>query len=284
MNRLYIRILFIIIIFFQACEKDLDLKLPSTPPKIVVEGWIENGQYAEILLSHSAPYFSRIDSTTIGDFGETHAKVTIYSDSENEILTLKPNENYFPPYIYKSLDLKGESGKSYFLEIVSEGDTVTASTVIPEPVQLDSVWFETDPGMNTRGRLWVRLSDDGTRDNYYRLLYKRKGRDTRYIATNISTFGDVMFNGKTVELGFLRGFSSLISLEEDNYFEKGDTISVKFCTIDEVQYNFWNVYQAKVLASANPLATSNNHLQSNVNGGIGIWSGYGATYYLVYAK
>jgi len=85
-------------------------------------------------------------------------------------------------------------------------------------------------------------------------------------------------------MGFLRGFSSLISVEDENYFEVGDTVSLKFCTIDEEQFNFWNVYQSKVIASANPLATSNNQLQSNIHGGLGVWTGYGATYYLVYAK
>jgi hypothetical protein len=284
MKQLNIIVLFIAGIFLLACEKDLDLNLPSTSSKMVVEGWIENGQPAQIILSHSAPYFSRIDSTTLMQFAETHAKVSIYSDSESEILTLKPNESYFPPYIYNSMEIRGESGQSYTIEIVSGRDTITATTIIPDPVELDSIWFETDPGMNTRGRLWVRLSDDGTKTNYYRLLYKRKGKDTRYTPTNVSTFSDVMINGKTAEMGFLRGFSSLISIEEENYFETGDTISVKFCTIDAVQFNFWNVYQAMVLASANPLATSNNQLQSNIEGGLGIWTGYGATYYLVYAK
>ena len=120
--------------------------------------------------------------------------------------------------------------------------------------------------------------------NYYRLLYKRKGKDNKYISTNISTFSDVLFDGQTAEMGFLRGSSSMIAVEDEHYFEKGDTISVKFCSIDKEQFEFWNVYQSMVLASVNPLATSNNQLRSNVEGGLGIWTGYGATYYLVIAK
>lgn len=271
-----------------ACEKELELDLPSVPPKVVVEGWIENGQHAEIILSHTAPYFSKIDSTTIMNFAETRAKVTLNRGTESEILTLKPGRGYFPPYVYKSSEISGETGESYSIEIVYEvdrkTDTITATTTIPEPVGLDSVWFRKDPGMDTKGRLWLRLTDDGSETNYYRILYKRKGKDTRYIPTNVSTFSDAMINGKTTEMGFLRGISSLISVEDENYFETGDTISVKFCTIDEVQFHFWNVYQSKVLASANPLATSHNQLQTNVKGGLGIWSGYGATYYLVIAK
>jgi len=272
-----------------ACEKELELDLPETPSRMVIEGWIENGQPAQVILSHSAPYFARIDSNSLMQFAETHAKVTLYSASDNEILTLKPNQDYFPPYVYKSTDIRGESGGTYSIEIIYETDnrimdTITASTSIQEPVELDSVWFQADPGMQTKGRLWIRLSDDVSKTNYYRLLYKRKGKDAKYTATNVSTFSDVMINGKTAEMGFLRGFSSLIAVEEENYFETGDTVSVKFCSIDEVQFNFWNVYQSRVIASANPLATNNNQLRSNIEGGLGIWSGYGATYYMVYAK
>jgi hypothetical protein len=271
-----------------SCEKELDLNFPEVPSKMVVEGWIENGQFAEVILSHSAPYFSSIDSSNITDFAETHAKVTLFTESESEVLTMKPNQNYFPPYVYKSSDLKGEAGSAYSIEIVYERnrirDTITASTSIPEPVELDSVWFEKDPGMASKGRLWIRLSDDGSKTNYYRLLYKRKGKDEKYTAPNVSTFSDVMINGKTEQMGFLRGISSLISVEDENYFLESDTISVKFCTIDETQFNFWNVYQSKVIASANPLATSNNQLKSNISGGLGIWSGYGASYYIIYGK
>jgi hypothetical protein len=272
------------IISTMACEKELNLDLPVTSSKLVVEGWIENGRNIEIILSHSAPYFSAIDSENISQFVETRAKVTVFSDNDSEILTLKPNDSYFPPYVYKSVAMQGEAGKTYSLEIISNGDTIKANTTIPQPVELDSVWFKTDAGETTKGRLWIRLTDDPVKENYYRLMYKRKGKDNMYISANISTFSDVLINGRTTEMGFLRGISDITSMDNDNYFEVGDTISVKFCTIDEEQFNFWNVYQSKMLASANPLATSNHQLKSNVNGGLGIWTGYGATYYLLYAK
>jgi hypothetical protein len=76
----------------------------------------------------------------------------------------------------------------------------------------------------------------------------------------------------------------MVEIEKEYYFEVGDTISVKFCAIDQRQFEFWNVYQSLVLASSNPLATSHSKLPSNIRGGLGIWSGYGATYYLVTAQ
>lgn len=282
---LHIYLYFILsVLLFSQCEKEVDLNIPVTAPRLVVEGWIENGKTAEVILSLSAPYFSAIDSSNIRDYAVTHAKVTLLCDDDKEILTLTPNKAYFPPYVYKSVRIKGETGREYSLEIILDGDTVTATTRIPQPVMADSVWFQSDPGKTGEGRIWIKATDPETETNFYRIVYKRKSKDGRYLPGNFSTFSDILFNGKTIEMGFLRGYSSLLTSDEENYFVTGDTVSVKFCSIDKDEFNFWNGYQNAVLAAANPLAASNVHLQSNVNGGLGVWTGYGATYYLVIAE
>jgi hypothetical protein len=269
---------------FAQCEKEVDLNIPVPSPRLVVEGWIENGKAAEVILSQSAPYFSTIDSSNIRDFAVTHAKVTLLCEGDREILTLTPNKAYFPPYVYKSVRIKGETGREYSLEIILDGDTITCTTRIPEPVKADSVWFQSDPRKTGQGRIWIRATDPVSMTNFYRILYKRKGKDGRYLPGNFSTFSDILFNGRTIEMGFLRGYSSLLTSDEENYFVTGDTVSVKFSSIDEEEFNFWNGYQNAVLAAANPLASGNVHMHSNVNGGLGIWTGYGSTYYLVICR
>jgi hypothetical protein len=287
MNRITGKIWFLLMVFMlltEACEKELNLNIPVEQSRLVVDGWIENGKAAEIILSMTAPYFSAIDSSNIRDFAVTHAKVTLTCGDRHEVLTLMPNVAYFPPYVYKSGSIKGEAGKTYSIEISLNGDTISASTNIPEPVGADSVWFESDPGKQDKGRIWVRVTDRADEVNFYRILYKRKGKDSRYLPGNFSTFSDVLFNGRTVEMGFLRGYSSLLTTDGENYFVAGDTVSVKFCSIEREAFDFWNGYQNEVLAAANPLATSNVQLKSNVHGGLGVWTGYGATYYLVIAR
>lgn len=264
-----------------ACEKQLDLNLPTGEQKIVVEGWIENGKNAEVILSLTAPYFSSIDSSNLFEYAVTHAKVTLFTEDSSEILTLKRNTDYFPPYVYRSVDIRGATGKTYTIEVVLNRDTLTASSRIPEPVALDSVWFAADPGLDGAGRIWARLTDRADRENYYRILYRRKGKDSRYLPGSLSTFSDVLFNGKTAEMGFTRGYTSLLSTGEDKYFHAGDTVSIRFCSIEREQFEFWNGYQNEVISAANPLAAGNYMLKSNVHGGLGIWTGYGATYYVV---
>ena len=266
------------------CEKELDISIPSKPSELVVEGWIESGKNPEVILSLSAPYFSEIDSATILDYAVTVAKVTVFTTTGSEILTLRPNVHYFPPLVYRGVETFGRTDSSYSIEIVYHGDTVTADTKIPDPVELDSVWFASDADQDSLGRVWISVTDDINEENYYRILFQRKGKDDRYIPPFTSVFNDKFFNGKTIELAFLRGYGSLLDIEQDNYFRIGDTISVKFCSIDKEQFDFWNAYQYEIITAANPFASSNFRIKSNINGGLGIWGGYSATYYTIIAK
>ena len=42
------------------CQREIDLELPDYQPKLVIEGTIENGAPAMVMLSKSIPYFSEI--------------------------------------------------------------------------------------------------------------------------------------------------------------------------------------------------------------------------------
>ena len=59
-----------------------------------------------------------------------------------------------------------------------------------------------------------------------------------------------------------------------------DVALIKFCQVDEASMKFWRGVVRNVTSGGNPFAEPMN-LTSNVNGALGIWSGYGATYYKV---
>ncbi len=270
----------------QFCEKELSIELPQPESKIVVEGWIEDGGYPNVILTRSAPYFSSIDSGSLRDYVVTKAKVTIVTGDQYEVLTLKPNDAYFPPYVYFGSELRGEVQGTYHLKVEFEDsdNNVYASTSIPELTEPDSVWFQLEPGSDSLGRIWIKLSDNPGENNYYRLLTRRKGKDKRYVASFKSAFSDKLFNGETIVQGFNRGLSDLLDFTRDNLFRLGDTISVKFCSLDKEHYEFWNTYQNEILLSANPFSASNARVRSNIQNGLGIWGGYAASYHTVIAK
>jgi hypothetical protein len=276
-------IIFLIAIIISSCTKELDIEIPEPHAKLVVEGWIEQGKTAKVILTQSVPFFSDLDSSSLMEIPITRARVTLLSGTAHEILTLIPNTAYFPPFIYNSIDMKGAVNQRYQLTIDYRGMTWNAITTIPDPVYLDSVWFEPEPGYDSLGRVWIQFTDNKATTDYYRVLTQVKGKDKRYMPCYTSIFSDRYFSGETFKLGLLRGMGSILDIDENHFYHLGDTINVKFCTLDKEHYEFWNSVQTEIITSSNPFASSHARIRSNIAGGYGIWGGYGATYYTVVA-
>jgi len=270
--------------FFNSCEREIKIDLPQAGNTLVVEGWIEQGKGTKVLLSMSAPFFAVIDSSTLRQYAVTAAKVTITSGSESEILTLKPNDFYFPPYYYFGSDIKGQLNQEYTIEIRYGGYIYTATTTIPELVKPDSVWFDKSLTVDTLGQLMVRINDNPQISNYYRTFTKCKGKDTRFIPTFTSVFSDEAFNGKSFDIPLTRGNTNLLDIDNTRYFIVGDTIILKFCSIDKQHYEFWNTIQGQNLNAANPFAVNNSEVSGNITGALGIWGGYAVSYDTIIAK
>lgn len=265
-----------IVIFFTlfalACETEPEIEISGYERQLVVEGWIDENKGAKILLTYTASYFGSIDSASLLDYSARTAKVTISAQGESEILTLKPNDAYFPPIYYFGSELLGKANSEFSLEVIDYGNTYTATTTIPSSIKMDSVWFqkaETD----TTGQIWIQFNDNGDETNYYRTLTKVIGTDKRFVPTYRSVFTDELFNGQTTEVLLLNGKSSLLDLDVNYYFSAGDTIIVKLCSIDQEHYEFWKDVQTQLTSAANPFAVSNTNIRSNIEGGIGIWGG-----------
>ena len=283
----------IMTVFFMSCEKDITIDLPDSEEKIVVEGWIEQDNYASVILTKNSPYFSVVDSIALSKLIITDAKVTVSDGQNSEELKLTINPNYFPPLVYTGSTLKGEIGKTYYLSIEVEGKTLTAFTTIPEPIIYDSIWFEIDqPKGDSLGLVWAQYSDPPETKNFYRIFTKRINKDNKFIPIFFSIYDDVYFNGKTLTFNMYRGFETMTDetqFEEDNYdeigyFKLGDTIIVRSCSIDKAHYDFWRTIENEIYSGGNPFST-NIPVVTNIKGdGIGVWGGYGATYDTVIAK
>lgn len=272
------------LIMLNSCEKELSLNLPDNSGQLVVEGWIEQGKNPQILLSLSAPYFSTIDSSNIRNYAVLGAKVTVTSGSQVEILTLKPSTAYFPPYYYFGTELTGKLNSTYKLLIENQGENYYASTTIPNLVIPDSVWFEKLNPNDTSGLLWVKFTDDPQTSNYYRMLTKRLGKDKHFVPTLTSVFNDQLFNGEQISISLYRGESNILELGKDHSFSVGDTIVLKFSSIDKNSYDFWHTIQENRISSANPFAASEIKVISNIHDGLGSWCGYAAVYDTIIAK
>ncbi|HYC87308.1 MAG TPA: DUF4249 domain-containing protein [Chryseosolibacter sp.] len=269
-----------------SCNTEPELEFGTYQPKLVVDGWIEQGNFPKVILTSSMSYFDALDSATVRKLVVTTAKVTVSDGFINEVLTLKKDESYFPQYIYTGTEIKGEVGKSYTLTIEYKGERYSASTTIPPIAELAKLWFETIPGKDSLGYIYGEFTDDPATDNYYRVFTQRENKDTRYIPVYLSAIGDQSFNGETFTFSLLRGPDSFTNVQDDLYFEKGDTIKVKFCTMDKSHFDFWRTLERELYVVGNPFASSGNEILSNVDNknALGVWGGYGVKYYRVIAK
>jgi len=271
------------LVILAACHPEPNLDVIPYEQKLVIDGAIEDQGYARIFLSYNASYFQQIDSADLIDLVVGTAKVTVSDGTQSEILTLRRDDTYFPPYIYESTELRGEVGKTYTLTVDLKGQRYTASTTIPPPVKFTNMWFEDLPNKDTLGYLFGSIADDPHNANYYRVFTERQHKDKKYIPIYLSAVSDQYFNGKNFTFSMLRGPESFTDVDDDLYFKKGDTVMVKLCTMDRAHYDFWQTLERELYVVGNPFASSGNEILSNIDGkkALGVWGGYGVTYYRV---
>lgn len=287
MKKLFVPVL--IMVLLSGCEKTINFDLKKADPVLVVDANIENDLPPVVVLSNSLNYFDSIDSTILNDLFVHNAEVYI----SNGILTHKLKEYAVPiptsgvtlyKYSIDSADLStaftGQLNSTYTLRIVDKGKEYTATTTIPAIAKKpDSLWWKKAPFQEdtTRIILMVKATDPPGLGNYVR-YFTRRNSELFYPGLN-SVFDDQVIDGSTYELqvepGVDRNFPGSI---EDNFFNRGDTITMKLCNIDRATYNFWNTWEFSSQSVGNPFASPNKILGNVSNGALGAFYGYGAFY------
>lgn len=305
-----------IILVLTSCEKEVQIDLPDVPAELVVEGILEQDQPPLIILTKTQGYFDPVDSSTIDGLFVNGAIVTINNGTTDyplvEICTNSIPDSILdliaPSVGISAEDLKtynycvytstdpasyGEIGKIYNLTIQAEGKTLTSKTKIPEPVYFDSIWYELGPTQDSLGFIWVEMDDPDTIGNSYKWFAQRINhytygpqageiKDRQPIAPLGSIFDDKFFNGQKFEFAYNRGELGNFEGQDDEgpeerFFKNGDTVVVKFVSMDRPNYFYFRAMEDQWATNGSPFASPGN-LPSNINGGLGIFSGYGVAY------
>jgi len=288
-----------------ACEKEIDFELPEVDKKIVVEGKIEQGLPPFVMLTKTVGYFEDTDINTLQSLFIHNATVTVsngtFTETLTEICTSEIEDSLLPTVaeligvtlneletfgfcLYTTLNpaMFGEVGKSYALTIEAEGKTLTSTTTIPTLVYMDSYYYKDQPGYSDYGYLWFKLNDPPIVNNAYRIFTKRGEQDEIFIPANGSVFDDHFFNGLNFEAFIFRGHINDSKDPADysetaDYFHQGDTIIIKFCSIDQPHFEFLSSFEIASFNNGNPFVAP-AQVQTNIEGGLGVWGGYGVTY------
>lgn len=265
----------------------------AAPQQLVVEGWIEAGEFPVVKLTRSLSITKEgtaIDN--MGDYIERWARVTVSDGDCEEVMMGMANRDCLPPYIYTCNEMRGEAGHTYRLTVeTTDGLRAEATTTIPSPVRIDS--FAVTPvvqGDTVQYQLYGYTADRRKSKLFTRVI----GRDTEFLSaylgildsTNIAADGRIAINaGRSMFVSTL--FNNEQAESPDNsvkfspYFRPTDVVAVKYASIDTTAYAYWRKFEDMADLSRNPLFPVATNLPSNVSGALGYWFGYGSTVYVV---
>lgn len=276
------RLLFLFLIFlFTACNQREDADDSGFSEKIVVEGWIENGDVAHVLLTKSKFLITSLDSTSIQDIVIRWAKVSVSDGETTEILTGRIDTNYFPPFLYRGSLLTGKAGKTYTLKIEYSNRIWIAETRIPEPVGIQELSASAVPDNDTLYRINATFRDPGDIKNYYKFFARVHHKNNRYLPSVMGNADDNLFSGQERNMPVNKGIEQAKIKEFIPEFTLGDTVDVKFCTMPGEGFRFWTGYENEILHGQNPFFPATRNLYTNIPEGLGLWCGYGTNIYTI---
>lgn len=265
---------FTFICILTSCNEEVDFV--AYEPQFVVEGRIENGEYASVLLSMSASFTESMDTTNLLNHAVRNAKVTISDGTNSEILLLKTNYQKIPPYEYVTTDMKGEVGKYYSLTIQYYEKTITATTYIPQPVEMDSLWFKKKSETDRTGYIHIQFKN--LSDHNYQVSTQGIPDEKIFIPCLYGNIDRRLYSkDEIISMQINKGPVIFPETSYTTYFPDSIPIKVKLSTQTQESYEFWTSYQNEILNSQNPIFPATNKLKSNINGGVGIWAGYGSS-------
>lgn len=243
--------------------------------KIVVEGWIEDGDFPYVLLSSSIPISDKIDSVNVLSRVIRSAKITVSDGQITEVLRVKKSNNNLPPFVYYGTQIIGHSGKTYSLKIEYLNRKIEAITTIPKTVALNNVKYIKKNETDSIGYIFINFDDPINEKNYYQILTKLEGEENVFIPAFFGNLSDENFSSSQIDMQINRGVLLSSKSKFQPFFVDGGKVSVKLRTLNKDAYDFWNSWQNEIVNGRNPIFPSNTSLNSNLNGAIGVWAGYG---------
>lgn len=246
----FLGILSLVFVFgLSSCEKVIDIPLKDSSPLLVIEGNLDNqGLVSEVLLSESTPFSFSGERIPVSG-----AIVRIQEDDKSPMLLTEQEQGR---YILNNF--QGKSGSTYYLTVSASGNEYEAKSIMPHPVELDSIGIITTTLFSeTIKSVAVIYQDPMDVKSYYRF----KVRINNIQNSTYWVFNDRFTNGNVVT-------QTLTDLS--NKIFSNDSVIVEMQCIDPDVYNYWNS-----LRNQSPGASVPSNPVSNIsNGALGYFSAH----------
>lgn len=267
----------ILCVILISCQQETDYS------RLVVEGWIEDGKHPIVMVhkSYSLDATNEQDGVTLADviadqmvlFG----RVAISDGTDTVVLTGKVDTNYMPPYIYTTVFMRGEAGKTYHLIATNYHQTASASTTIPVEKPIINYFSAQQPKDAVYPRLIAHASHLVVGE-YYIVMVKTHPRG-QYKICPLGVFQasrqNLMIDVKYYSTG---GLNNISLTENDTQY---DTIYVKLAHIGEKEYRIWDSFAAQSITQGIFFIETHNNIETNIQNGNGYWCGMAAGEYKV---
>lgn len=247
------------LVILLSCEKVIDVDLNTAPPHLVIEGTITDqpGPYT-VKLSKTISY------TAPNEFVPVSEAIITLSDNTGATETLEETS----PGIYQGNLLKGTPGNTYRLEVKSEGEVFTASSVMPAVVKIDTLiqGIKEKTGEDKIAVETFFHDPPGTED-YYRLSFSVND----VLSESIFPFDARLYDGSYVKYELAREDEE----EEEQGLppiKAGDKVEVTLYHIDQPVYLYFLVLHQNLRDG--PPTAPGNPVSNISNGALGYFSAH----------
>jgi hypothetical protein len=234
----YWRLLSVIVLggmIVSSCTEKIDLDLKNSEPQLVIEGNLSDqpGPYY-VLLTKSRLY--NADNAFTGIAGAT----VVLSDDAGNTDTLTSSMDG----LYQTNSIQGVVGRTYHLQVTSEGKTYDSYCLMPPPVDIDSIVIteETDFSGKTKKVAHILVRDPAGVQNNYRVVSEVQGA----YSSGFSVHSDRLWDGKQ------RSFN----VPQSDY-KSGDTLTVNLWSISEPVYQYFREFNQNENNFGAPAAPAN---------------------------
>lgn len=271
-----------------ACEKTISFSVDRQNPKLVVDGSIETGRPPVIFLTNSLDYFSKISPEILANSFVRNAVITLSNGSLSHQLREYGRSTPAGTLYYYTIDssnlataIWGEPGKTYTLDIAVGNAHYLSTTTIPFLAKtVDSIWWKPSPNNPDTNKvvLMARVTDPKGYGNYIRFFTAVNGGP--FFPGLNSVFDDQIVDGTTYDIEVEKGVDRNANIDFQNYsfFDRGDTVTLKFTNIDKATFDFWRTMEYNYGSIGSPFSSPTKVLGNISNGALGYFGGYSTEY------
>jgi hypothetical protein len=224
-----------------SCEKEIDIDLNEADQKIVIEGIVSNQEGRSFVkLTKSIPF----DESSV--YPAVSGASVVIEEILNGVMTTY-NLLEQSSGVYSNVDLVGQSGATYRLSVIAEGNTYEASSTMPTEVGIIDYFVEeffADQYFPN-----VVFLDPAEEANNYRFKLWINGEVVESIFLQ-----DDRFSNGTINTSILG--------DGENDVAIGDTIDIELRAIDRATYDYFFALSQNVseqtAAPANPITNISN--------------------------